>query len=300
MVIRLMATIVGASVLSSGCTGDLGGGAAPAPGPGASGSSVSGPGASATAAASGPGGAGGQGGDAVGGTGGSGGDGQFQLVDSLAGTTAGTQYGGSLGPKGWTVTGNADRIIYAVPRLVSGSVEFTVSGVSLAQLPLNDHEIFAMYEGGYGIADPIPYNPEFRVNHYKAMLRIYGTSEPGREGQPKLMWGMCPGGAPGYGESCACASFFEEPWGGEATWDGSPLAWRIEWGAGKTRLLRQGALVHEIDWSASGLAYGPADLRISLGTPRPLDVPSAAMPIGAVFSDVKIEGVVGPEASCSP
>ena len=41
------------------------------------------------------------------------------------------------------------------------------------------------------------------------------------------------------------------------------------------------------------------DLYVSLGNPRPLEVESAGMPIGAVFSDVVIEGWTGPaSATC--
>ena len=29
--------------------------------------------------------------------------------------------------------------------------------------------------GGYGITEPIRYSPEFRVNHDKCMLRLYGN-----------------------------------------------------------------------------------------------------------------------------
>ena len=114
---------------------------------------------------------------------------------------------------GWHVTDRRDRIWYALPRLTSGYVEFTLANVTMASLTdTSDSEIFSMYEAGYGIAEPIRYAPEFRENHYKCMLRLYANGETSRAGQQKLMWGMCPGGEPGYG-SCACGSFFEEPFG---------------------------------------------------------------------------------------
>ncbi len=223
------------------------------------------------------------------------------LHDPLIGGTMGTALGGSFGDAGWTVTSRTDRIFWAVPRLVEGSVEFTLTGVTLANLPLNDHEVFAMYEGGHGIEHPIGYNPEFRNNAYKSMLRIYGTAEVGREGQQKLMWGLCPMGAPGYhGGECPCAAppgFFDEPFGGDGSWDGSPQRLRIEWGGGVTRLLRNDAEVLAIDWASSGLAFAPAELYVSLGTSRAEEVNTAGMPIGAVFSDVLIEGWTGPEAA---
>lgn len=222
----------------------------------------------------------------------------FMMTDPLVNGTMGTALGGAFGDTGWTVTGNADRIYWALPRLVEGSVEFTMANVTLANLPLPDHEVFGLYEGGHGIEHPINYNPEYRVNAYKSMIRIYGTAEPKRQGQQKIMWGMCPGGAPGYFDACPCASFFEEPFGGDANWDGTPQRMRVEWGGGHTRYLRNGAVVLDIDWSGSGMMFGPNELYVSIGTPRPEDVAEASMPIGAVFSDVVIEGVLGPEATC--
>lgn len=221
----------------------------------------------------------------------------FHLEDPLRDGTMGNPVGGSFGPDGWTVTAATDRIWYAIPRLVEGSVEFTMSNVTLANLVVNDNEVFAMYEAGHGIAEPINYAPEFRENHYKCMIRIYGQAETGREGLQKLMWGMCPSGAPGYG-TCGCASFFEEPFGGDGTWDGSPQRLRVEWGNGITRYLRNGVEVVTIDWSASGLTFGPAELHLSLGTSRPEAVATASMPIGAVFTDLVIDGLEGPLATC--
>lgn len=225
----------------------------------------------------------------------------FAMSDSLReGGTTGTAVGGAFGPEGWTVTGNADRIYWALPRLVEGSVEFTVTGITVDNLPLNDHEIFAMYDGGYAIEHPIGYDPEFRNNDFKSMIRIYGQAEGDRVGQQKLMWGLCPGGAPGYGDgTCSCgSSFFDEPFRGDGVWDGSPQRLRVEWVDGVTRLLRNDAEVTAIEWGGSGLTFGPDALYVSIGTPRPEAVDTASMPIGAVFSDVVIEGVTGPIATC--
>jgi hypothetical protein len=225
----------------------------------------------------------------------------FMFADPLIGGTMGTQVGGEFSDAGWTVTANADRIFWHVPRLVEGSVEFTVANITIANIPLDDHEIFAMYEGGHGMGHPINYNPEYRVNNYKTMIRIYGQTDTDRVGQQKIMWGMCPDGAPGYHEDgpCACASqFFGEPYGGDPNGDGSPQRLRVEWADGFTRYLRNGVVVLEIDWSTTGLSFAPQELYVSIGTPRPEDVAGASMPIGAVFTDLVIEGWTGPEASC--
>lgn len=228
----------------------------------------------------------------------------FMMSDPLIGGTMGTAVGGSFGDNGWTITETADRLYWAVPRLTEGSVEFTVSNITLGNLPLNDHEIFAMYEGGYDIEHPIGYSPEFRNNSFKSMIRIYGTAEVGREGQQKIMWGLCPFGSPGYHDgTCPCTDppgFFEEPFGGDGNWDGTPQRLRVEWKDGFTHYSRNGGEpILTIDWSATGHTFGPEDLYISLGNPRPLEVGTAGMPIGAVFSDLVVEGWTGPpSATC--
>ncbi len=220
----------------------------------------------------------------------------FHLDDSLRGGTAGNATGGSFGPDGWTVTGVSDRIWYALPRLGSGYVEFTVANITIASLPLGDQEIFAMYEDGYGIGEPIVYAPAFRNNHYKILARIYGAVEPGRVGAMKLMFGMCPSGAPGF-DACGCASFFEEPFADPGPWTGAPVRIRIEWGGGQSRLLRDGVEVVGIDWSASGLTFGPSELHMMIGSPRN-DGGLSQMPIGALFSDLVVDGTTGPLATC--
>lgn len=222
----------------------------------------------------------------------------FMLSDPLINGTMGTPVGGSFGDDGWTVTGNADRIYWAVPRLAEGSVTFKVTNITHANLPLNDHEIFAMYEGGYGIEHPIGYSPEFRNNAYKSMIRIYGQAEPDRVGKQKIMWGICPFGAGYHDGTCPCQNpvgFFEEPFGGDGNWDGSTQTLKVEWKDGVTRYYRNDVETLSIDWSGSGFTFGPQALYVSLGNPRPEAVDSASMPIGAVFSDVVIEGWTGPE-----
>jgi hypothetical protein len=223
--------------------------------------------------------------------------GEHLLVDTLRnGTTLGNPVGGAFGPDGWTVTSRTDRMWFALPRLASGSIELTVTNMSNANLIAADNELLAMYEAGWS-TEPVPYSPDFRNNHYKTMLRIYGEEEIGRVGQQKLMWGLCPSGQPGY-DACGCASFFEEPFGGDGTWTGAPEQLRIEWGNGVTRFLRNGGEVLAIDWAASGLAFGPNTLHFSIGTSRPDAVGTAAMPVGATFSDLTIQGTEGAVAAC--
>lgn len=223
--------------------------------------------------------------------------GAFDLEDGLRGGTLGNAIGGTFDADGFHITDRTDRIWYALPRLATGSVEFTLSGVTMETLVLGDHEVFALYEAGYGMAEPINYDPEFRNNHYKCMLRIYGQAEPNRAGAQKLMWGMCPSGAPGH-DACGCNSFFEEPFGGNPEWNGAATRFRVEWGDGRTRLLRDGVEAVGVDWSGSGLAFGPSELHLTLGSPRSVAVGDAGMPIGAVLSDLVIHGTEGPLATC--
>jgi hypothetical protein len=223
----------------------------------------------------------------------------FRMSDPLKGSTKGTLVGGALGADGWTVTQPTDRLWYAIPRLATGSIEFTLAGVTNEKIRNGerDNEMFAMYEAGFGITEPIAYLPYFRNNHYKAILRIFG--EAAREGQQKLIWEMCGSGAPGY-DSCTCgAANGAEPFGGDGAWDGTPQRLRIEWGGGKTRYLRNGTEVDVVDWSTWNIDYGPSEVHFSLGTSRPDAVPDyAQLPVGAVFSDVVVNGTKGAEAKC--
>jgi hypothetical protein len=250
----------------------------------AGGGGSSGPGGSATSA---------------GGAGGAGGTGaappSFQLEDPLDGSGVGNPIGGSFGPAGWTVTAKTDRIWYALPRLVEGAIEVTVSEMPLANMTLVDHELCTMYEAGYGIAEPINYNPEFRNNHYKVMLRAHGTAAVGSEGRESLVWRMCPSGAPGY-DACTCTEYIAEPTAGDGSWDGSPQRLRLEWGDGQTRYWRNDTLVHSLTWNER--VFAPEQLHFSIGSSRSVDIGEAGLPIGAVFSDLSIQGNEGDVATC--
>lgn len=247
-------------------------------------------------------GTGGTAGGGTGGSGGSGATGPWSMTDSLKdGAPKGNAVGGSYGPDGWTVTGKTDRIWYAIPRLVEGSIEFTVANITTANLDLADHEIFSMYDAGHGIAEPINYNPEFRDNHYKQLIRIYGQQVPERLGEQKFIMLMCPDGAPGYG-ACACGKNFYDGdgwWGGNPVWDGSPSKIKITWGNGKATYSRDGVDVWTNDYSATGLSFGPSELHFTIGCARHDAIGDAGMPIGAVFSDVVVQGNQGAVGTCN-
>jgi hypothetical protein len=268
---------------------------------GSGGSSGSwGSGGSSTGGSGGSSGSGGGAGTA--GASGSGGGTPFNLNDSLKDNQPkGNPVGGSFGPDGWTVTAKTDRIWYAVPRLVEGSIQFTVSGITHANLNLADHEIFSMYDAGHGIPEPINYNPEFRDNHYKQLIRIYGQMVPERLGEQKFIMLMCPDGAPGYG-ACACGKSFYDGdgwWGGNPAWDGSATTIKVTWGNGKATYSRDGVDVWTNDYTASGLDFGPSELHFTIGCPRHDAIGDAGMPIGAVFSDVIAQGIDGSIETCN-
>src|SRR5581483_5781701 len=115
----------------------------------------------------------------------------FSLKDALKNGTKGNAIGGSFASNGWTVTSRTDRIWWSVPTLGSGAIELTMANVTLSNMVVSDNEVFSMYEAGFGMGEPLDYAPEYRENHYKTMLRIYGQPESGRPGWQKLMWGMC-------------------------------------------------------------------------------------------------------------
>ena len=60
--------------------------------------------------------------------------GAYRLEDTLRGTTRGNVVGGAVMADGWHVTDRRDRVWYALPRLVSGSAEFTVTGLTMDRL----------------------------------------------------------------------------------------------------------------------------------------------------------------------
>ncbi|MBI5534477.1 MAG: hypothetical protein HY898_17260 [Deltaproteobacteria bacterium] len=225
----------------------------------------------------------------------------FTLDDSLKGSTQGQVFGGSVGADGFTTTAATDAIVWVVPSLASGSVEFTVTGITLDKIPAIDHEIFSMYDG-FGFTEPISYNPKFRNNNFKMLVRIYGQGEPTRTGMQKLLYSMCPMGPPGYsdGAPCPCASYFnEEPFGGDTNWSGAPEVLRVEWTPTSASYFRNGAKIHSMDWSSTGILWGPKEQHVMLGSPRNQLGPDVAMPVGVTFSDVHINGTEGtPTGSC--
>lgn len=220
----------------------------------------------------------------------------FDLNDSLRGTTTGTMIGGQITSTGWRVMDRHDRIYWAIPPLREGAIEFTVTGMSNgsgSNMALGDMEIFTMYDGGHGMTEPVAYFYNFRNNYYKVVVRVAGTTRPD-SGEQELIWVNCAGGDPGYNsEGCPCSNGYgASPQGGLATWDGTGERFRVEWNDTGSRLFRNGTMVVEHGWDAER-AYAPYDLHFSFGTARAGDIPESGLPVGAVFSDLVVDGTTG-------
>lgn len=220
----------------------------------------------------------------------------YHLDDSLRGSSTGTQEGGSFGADGWTVTAPTDRLWFAIPTASSGSITFTLSNVTNASLFPADNDIFTMYDDADS-PEPIPYRPDFVESNYKVWVRI--RTEPTLVGLQKLTVAVCPNSAISHSPMCACGTgFVQEVTGGDGTWDGTPQHLRIEWGGGVVRFLRNGAEIDRVDYASTGYAWGPRALHFSFGSTRSRAVSYSGLPIGAVFSDLVVDAIDGPVASC--
>ena len=118
---------------------------------------------------------------------------QVVLDDSLRGSTSGARSGGSFGSDGWRVTNKNDFILWHIPTLSHGAVEFSVKG-----LPPNDsrpegqdkNEIFHMYDWTYGNADTV--YDGYRNNPFKHFLRKTNVLSPGKVDSMELVWQILP------------------------------------------------------------------------------------------------------------
>ena len=225
----------------------------------------------------------------------------YHLEDSLRGaTSSGNPSGGSFGAEGWTVTAPTDLIWFSAPTMSSGSIEFTLSNVTNASLYADasggaDNDIFQFYDDA-GIGEPIPYGT-WKSNNYKCDVRI--RNEPGHHGDQKLIFGLCPDSQSSGGDTCACGTpFIGDATGGDGNWDGTPQRLRVEWSQTYVRFLRNGAEAVRHDFAATGYGFGPQQMHFSLGTTRSRAVSYSGIPIGAVFSDLVVDGVDGAPASC--
>lgn len=201
------------------------------------------------------------------------------LVDSLRGSTKGTQGGGAFQADGWRVTGKDDFIYWHIPTLRQGAVEWSVRG-----LRANDsrpegadkNEIFHMYDWSYNNADTV--YDGYRNGPYKHFIRKTNVLDPARMDSLELVWVIAPN--------------YVEPDTRILTWDPAvTYRFREEWGpdgAGNTeiRTYRDGEKIMTMSVAGSWNPTGHA-LRIAASTRAPLYSDFGA-PIDAVYSDVQV------------
>jgi hypothetical protein len=119
-------------------------------------------------------------------------------------------------------------------------------------------------------------------------------------GQQEMDWSNCAGGASARDAVCPCSNgYFDRPLGGNGVWDGSGERIRVEWNAASgARLLRNGVEVVSHTWPSTN-SFAPSVLHFSFGTSRSTVIPEAGLPVGAVFSDLVVEGTTGaPRFDC--
>src|SRR6266540_5776458 len=111
------------------------------------------------------------------------------LDDPLQGSTSGTRSGGAFAGGGWKVTGKNDFVLWHVPTVKHGAVEWQVKGLNPGECRagMEDHaELFHMYDFTYSNSD-VNYAPGYRDNPFKHFVRKQGCIDlfPDRI---KLVW----------------------------------------------------------------------------------------------------------------
>ena len=201
------------------------------------------------------------------------------LDDSLRGGTQGSTNGGSFGPDGWHVTNKNDSLLWHIPTLSQGAVEFSVAGIisNDSRPEGNDkNEFFHMYDWTYNNADNI--YDGYRNGPYKHYIRKTNMLDAGKTNSMEMEFKITTDDI--------------EPDTAVLSWDPShTYRFREEWGpdgGGHTvfRVYRDGAPIMTATvlgtWSPGGHA-----VRIAASTRAPL-YPDFGAPVGAVFSDLKV------------
>jgi hypothetical protein len=205
----------------------------------------------------------------------------LSLDDPLRGGSTGRVSGGSFQADGWRVAGKDDYIVWHLPTLSSGAVEWSVSGLrpnDSRPEGADKNEIFHMYDWTYNDADTV--YDGYRNNPYKHFIRKTNVLTPAKMDSLELVWAIAPN--------------YEEPDTDILAWDpGVTYRFREEWGpdgAGATeiRTYRDGTLI--MTMSQPG-AYSPAGHAVRIAaSPRSLLYADFGAPVDAVYSDVKVWG----------
>jgi MYXO-CTERM domain-containing protein len=226
-----------------------------------------------------------------------------------AGVRAGSA-GGSFGPGGWTTTGDTDTVWWVIPAtLPRGRFEVSATGLAIeSSLRGQEHDLFGIY-GPTDRAEPVNYNPWYRNNEFKILVRIFGDLNrcDGCQavGASKLELALCPALDPrGYVEtmcpaSCVAAGYdfwqaYLGPRGrGEMLpWDAATeYRFVITWEPGVMTYTRGGPE------GSSSLTfpgtYAPRELVVRIGPPSSERGPDTAMPRGVTYRNVRVEGEPG-------
>lgn len=201
------------------------------------------------------------------------------LEDDLTGSTTGTRFGGTFLADGWKVTGHTDSILWHIPTMTKGAVEWDIRGLNPNENRpgMEDKaEIFHMYDYTFGNAD-VNYNGGYRDDPYKHFIRKIGTVG-GTTNAMELVWQISPN--------------YEEPDTSVLSWNpNTTYHFREEWGpdgAGNSVLktYRDGSLLRTISVPGTWAPTGHS-VRIA-ASPRAFGAPDAGAPVDAVYSNLKV------------
>lgn len=218
---------------------------------------------------------------------------QLMLDDSLLGSTKGEQQGGTFGPTGWKTTALDDCILWHLPTIRQGAVEFSIQGLApnecSAGVTVKD-ELFHMYDYTYGNSDQ-EYNGGYRENPYKHFMRKNNCNEghvPSRTDGIEMLW------ATGNGN-------FTEPDTPNLSWDPNiTYNFRTEWGpdgSGNTVFVtfRDGEEIMNVSLPGE---YAPQGLSVRLAAST-RGWPEEESAIGKVYSNVKVWNTSGTPITAS-
>lgn len=194
--------------------------------------------------------------------------------------------GAFLPDSGWKITGLKDHVLWHLPTIGKGAVEFKIRGLSPNESRpgmAGKNEIFHMYDWKAGNADDVYAPPDrgpggYRNNPFKHFIRKTGCldTRPGKTDSLELLLKI--------------GNRHEEPDSAVLSWNpASTYTFRVEWGpdgAGNLELktYRDGALLYTMrqpgEWRPQGHA-----LRIGASNRGAKDEEA---PLDAVFSHVRV------------
>ncbi|MBI5496170.1 MAG: DNRLRE domain-containing protein [Deltaproteobacteria bacterium] len=217
--------------------------------------------------------------------------------DPLTTPPAGTR-GGTFSAGGWTTTAVDDTLWWTIPdALVSGSVEFTIAGASLATtLTGEDHDLVTLYQAPDGVTEPITYSPYFRNNDMRVFLRVFGSAGGTVQGATKVEGTQCMVGPPYYDNVCpaGCVAYdgiaYAHGNQNDLGWDAAQdYRFVIAWSGTGMTWSRNGELMGTLDFPS---VFAPQPLVVHMGSPRN-GSSTGQMPIGITYKDLLITGTAG-------